>query len=359
MALAENGTALKVVLEPGLARNPTVTQGATAVQDRPFSFGFFPEGTPTRCDNHIIRNLSSMKGQYADAGAFQELLAQADAVHYEVYEIRRPEASGELLQGVSVVHPGKVGGEYFMTKGHFHSVLETAEVYYCLRGQGMMVMETPEGEWCRRGAATGPVLVRSPALGASIGQHRAPAKTSSPSSSTRGIRGTTTAQSSGKASASSSSSTTAARRSWITRAGDRHPAVPHDRRGHEAAGIRDPDQECRRSTSSASPRGKSSIMKVFPLWAKELGHGDVVIEGMDLKLHDTVRRIPAGRRPDQVRPTLAGRARYHAQDRPARGRARHVRLSRSVRSALRRDFQHLQARWRNSRAMPRTRLPPG
>jgi glucose-6-phosphate isomerase len=117
------------------------------VQDRPFSFGFFPEGTPTRCDNHIIRNLSSMKGQYADAGAFQELLAQADAVHYEVYEIRRPEASGELLQGVSVVHPGKVGGEYFMTKGHFHSVLETAEVYYCFRGQGMMVMETPEGEW--------------------------------------------------------------------------------------------------------------------------------------------------------------------------------------------------------------------
>jgi len=32
---------------------------------------------------------------------------------------------------------------------------------------------------------------------------------------------------------------------------------------------------------------KSSIMKVFPLWAKELGHGEVVIEGMDLKLHDT------------------------------------------------------------------------
>jgi shikimate dehydrogenase len=32
--------------------------------------------------------------------------------------------------------------------------------------------------------------------------------------------------------------------------------------------------------------GKSSIMKVFPLWAKELGRPDVVIEGVDLKLHD-------------------------------------------------------------------------
>ncbi len=34
-----------------------------------------------------------------------------------------------------------------MTKGHFHTVLDTGEVYYCLRGQGFMVMEDPQGEW--------------------------------------------------------------------------------------------------------------------------------------------------------------------------------------------------------------------
>ncbi len=33
--------------------------------------------------------------------------------------------------------------------------------------------------------------------------------------------------------------------------------------------------------------GKSSIMKVFPLWMLELGRPDIVIEGVDLKLHDT------------------------------------------------------------------------
>jgi len=32
--------------------------------------------------------------------------------------------------------------------------------------------------------------------------------------------------------------------------------------------------------------GKSSIMKVFPLWARALGRPDVVIEGVDLKIHD-------------------------------------------------------------------------
>jgi len=31
---------------------------------------------------------------------------------------------------------------------------------------------------------------------------------------------------------------------------------------------------------------KSSIMKLFPLWMQEIGHPDIKIEGMDLKIHD-------------------------------------------------------------------------
>jgi shikimate 5-dehydrogenase len=34
--------------------------------------------------------------------------------------------------------------------------------------------------------------------------------------------------------------------------------------------------------------GSSSIMRVFPAWVKHLGLGDVVIKGIDLKLHDEV-----------------------------------------------------------------------
>jgi glucose-6-phosphate isomerase, archaeal len=98
-------------------------------------------------DNHLVRRLSSMKNQFLDQEAYQRMFKANDQVLYEVYEIRRPEVAGELLQGISIVHPGKVGDEYFMTKGHFHTVLDTAEVYYCLRGEGFMVMENPEGEW--------------------------------------------------------------------------------------------------------------------------------------------------------------------------------------------------------------------
>jgi len=132
-------------------------------QDRPFSFGIDLPGVKlTRYDNHITRRLSAMKGQYADQAAYEDLLAQKDVLLYGVYETARPHESGELPNGLSVVHPGQVGQEYFMTKGHFHSVLETAEVYYCLKGTGMMVMETPEGDWAVEELYPGRILYVPP-----------------------------------------------------------------------------------------------------------------------------------------------------------------------------------------------------
>lgn len=106
-----------------------------------------PYGAPSHYDNHIERKLSLMQGIFLDQEAFQQKLNEGDFVLYEVYELNRPEFPGELRSGISIVHPGKVGREFFMTKGHFHSVLETGEIYYCLQGAGYMVMETPEGDW--------------------------------------------------------------------------------------------------------------------------------------------------------------------------------------------------------------------
>jgi glucose-6-phosphate isomerase len=133
------------------------------MQDHPFTFGIsLPEGIPTHYDNHIVRRLSAMQGQFADRVAYLAALARQDVLLYEVYEIRRPELAGELLHGTSIVHPGRVGNEYFMTKGHFHAELETAEVYYCLKGEGMMVMETPEGDWAVETLRPGRVLYVPP-----------------------------------------------------------------------------------------------------------------------------------------------------------------------------------------------------
>ena len=103
-----------------------------------------------------------MQGQFLDQVAYAKMLSESDTLIYEVYEIQRPQIEGELLMGISIVHPGKVGQEFYMTKGHFHTVLETSEVYYCLQGEGYMVMETPEGETSVESLAPGKVLYVPP-----------------------------------------------------------------------------------------------------------------------------------------------------------------------------------------------------
>ena len=133
------------------------------MKNSPFSFKIIaPNFVPDHYDNHIRRTLSSMQGQYLDQDAFATLLATEDKLLYEVYEIKRPEIEGELLNGISIVHPGKVGDEFNMTKGHYHTVLETAEIYYTISGQGKMGMETPDGKWAVEDLAPGQMLYIPP-----------------------------------------------------------------------------------------------------------------------------------------------------------------------------------------------------
>ncbi|MHC5055178.1 MAG: glucose-6-phosphate isomerase family protein, partial [Planctomycetota bacterium] len=95
--------------------------------------------------NHIVRRASDMRGHYRDAAALDALVEAGDPLHYEVFEVPVPEEYGHLMYCISTLQPGLVGEECFMTKGHYHTVLETAEIYLCLRGEGYMLMKTPEG----------------------------------------------------------------------------------------------------------------------------------------------------------------------------------------------------------------------
>lgn len=114
---------------------------------KPFSMFFDLKTGLSREQQPTRRTLSNMKGMYADVAAFEAALKANDELVYEFYELKLPETPGDLLFGSSIVYPGKVGNEYFMTKGHFHAILDTSEVYYCLSGKGYMLMESPEGDW--------------------------------------------------------------------------------------------------------------------------------------------------------------------------------------------------------------------
>ena len=97
-------------------------------------------------DKHLIRKASSMKGHYEDAAALDKIIAAGDPLHYEVFEKNIPEENGHLQFCISTTQPGLVGDECFMTKGHYHRIPETAEIYLCLTGRGYMLMKTKEGD---------------------------------------------------------------------------------------------------------------------------------------------------------------------------------------------------------------------
>jgi len=129
---------------------------------RPFGFALdFAGPSATNFSAHLERRLSALHGQFSDQDTYARLLA-SDPLIYEVYEMRRPEVAGELLHGISIVHPGRVGDEYYMTKGHFHSVRATAEIYYCLRGNGLLLMENQEGDWAAETLTPGRVVYVAP-----------------------------------------------------------------------------------------------------------------------------------------------------------------------------------------------------
>ncbi|TLS49578.1 glucose-6-phosphate isomerase [Paenibacillus antri] len=122
------------------------TTGGTPAAPAPFGVYFSLNNGLSDTKPSLKRHLSKMSGMYADDDAYRAMLEKEDTLLYEFYDLGVPEAEGNLAFGTSIVYPGKVGDEYFMTKGHFHTILDTSEVYYCIGGKGFMLMENPEGD---------------------------------------------------------------------------------------------------------------------------------------------------------------------------------------------------------------------
>src|SRR6202020_2589295 len=76
-----------------------------------------------------FKTLQDLRKVFGDSSA----LSQMDPVR-EVYRVRwwspvNAGTEGGLFWGVTTLHPGKVGDEYFMTHGHFHANRTRAEYY--------------------------------------------------------------------------------------------------------------------------------------------------------------------------------------------------------------------------------------
>ena len=107
----------------------------------------FASGALSRADYTIQRKLSDMATMYADRDEAARILAQAgDRLIYEVQGVELPEEEGQIPHCTTRITPGDIGGEFHMTKGHYHARREQGEVYFGLSGRGLLLLQTEDGE---------------------------------------------------------------------------------------------------------------------------------------------------------------------------------------------------------------------
>jgi glucose-6-phosphate isomerase len=101
--------------------------------------------------DHVVRRLGDLAGVFANRTAYDEALRNGNPVVYTVSSLQQSSGEGELHCGLGTILPGRIGQEFFMTRGHIHAYRPAAEYYVGLRGKGIMLLEQETGEgaeWC-------------------------------------------------------------------------------------------------------------------------------------------------------------------------------------------------------------------
>ena len=100
---------------------------------------------------NVSRTLGDLRGIFADVDAFSRMPQNMPAYEVSSFLPEQEGTPGGLYFGITYLHPGKVGNEYFMTKGHFHANIDRAEFYWGLDGEGMLIlMDQLRRVWAER-----------------------------------------------------------------------------------------------------------------------------------------------------------------------------------------------------------------
>ena len=96
--------------------------------------------------SRITRYIKDLEGMFIDEQTRKNM--NQDSMAYEVYSYYpvAENTKGGLFWGVTHLHPGLVGNEFMMTKGHFHTNKDSAEYYWGIEGEGMLIMMNSEGD---------------------------------------------------------------------------------------------------------------------------------------------------------------------------------------------------------------------
>jgi glucose-6-phosphate isomerase len=98
----------------------------------------------------LLQNGTEIRESVKTLGQLEEIFADSKTLHAMdpatvVYRVQAwcpvPEGTeGGLFWGSTVVEPGEVAGEYFMTHGHFHLKRDRTEYYATVTGEGALIL---------------------------------------------------------------------------------------------------------------------------------------------------------------------------------------------------------------------------
>ncbi len=99
----------------------------------------------------VSRYLKDLKGIFEDETKRAQLDQESLIYQVQMYLPEETGAPGGLYFGNTTIFPGKVGNEYFMTKGHFHAQEDRTEYYWGIRGKGMLILMDRNGNtWAEK-----------------------------------------------------------------------------------------------------------------------------------------------------------------------------------------------------------------
>ena len=114
--------------------------------------GLFPEGVFIEATSgelssstgRYVKRLSELEAIFADRAAHAAAVKQgSDPIAYEVIEYRQ--IGSDIFFGTTIMHPGTVGREFYMTRGHFHERRDMGEIYYTQSGSGVLLLQSRDG----------------------------------------------------------------------------------------------------------------------------------------------------------------------------------------------------------------------
>lgn len=100
---------------------------------------------------NVIRSekmIRDLKGIFADEAVRSKMNPETLVYKVQVHAPVPNNTEGGLLFGTTYLMPGKVGNEYFLTHGHFHSIGNRAEYYWGIKGKGVLILMSRNRE-CR------------------------------------------------------------------------------------------------------------------------------------------------------------------------------------------------------------------